>query len=147
MMKLNLQLAPDDPLLRELEALGIEHDPAAAYVVRKKTKETAYLPARQGEAGFYLDVRELLYAESMGHDVLLHTADGTYHSADRLKQLEKVLDGETFLRISNSCIVNLKQVKRIESSLLQKFILHLSDGSRVDVTRTYYYIFKERLGI
>ena len=146
-MKVNFYLSPDDPLRRELEALGIENDVAADYVILKKSRDVAYLPGRRGDATFYLDVKDLIYVESMGHDVLLHMSDGIYHSADRLKQLEKVLDSGTFLRISNSCIVNLKKIRRIESSLLQKFILHLSDGSRVDVTRTYYYIFKERLGI
>ena len=147
-MKLSFYLEPGDPLWAELEAMGIENDPSAEYMIQRKTKEISYLPAKKGDTGFYLDVKELLYAESMGHDVLLHMSDGgIYHSSDRLKQLEKMLDDGRFLRISNSCIVNLKHIKRIESSLLQKFILHLSDGSRVDVTRTYYYIFKERLGI
>ena len=83
----------------------------------------------------------------MGHDIIIHATDGTYNSAERLKALEQVLPADRFLRISNSAIVNLKKIKRIESSLLQKFILHLTNGSKVDVTRSYYYIFRERIGI
>jgi hypothetical protein len=30
---------------------------------------------------------------------------------------------------------------------MQKFTLHLTNGSKVDVTRGYYYIFRDKLGI
>ena len=146
-MKINFYLPPEDPVRKELTKLGIENDPGSEYVILKRVKDTAYLPARRNDTTYYLDVKNLIYAESMGHDVFLHMQDGVYNSSDRLKQLEKILDSSRFLRISNSCIVNLRAIKRIESSLLQKFVLHLADGSRVEVTRTYYYIFKDRLGI
>ena len=146
-MKLNYYLKPDDPLRLELENLGFEADPQSEYVILKRSRNAAYLPARKDDTTFYLDVKDLIYIESLGHDILIHTLDGVYHSGERLKQLEKLLDSDQFLRISNSCIVNLRRIRRIESSLLQKFILHLEDGSRVDVTRSYYYIFKDRLGI
>jgi DNA-binding LytR/AlgR family response regulator len=43
--------------------------------------------------------------------------------------------------------VAVHHIKSIRPALTQKFLLTLSDGSKVDVTRTYYYIFKEFLGL
>ena len=83
----------------------------------------------------------------MGHDVFIHTNSEVYKSSDRLWQLEKSLSSDVFLRISNSVIINTKEVKGIKSALSQKFLVTLSDGSRVDVTRSYYYIFKSKFGI
>ena len=61
--------------------------------------------------------------------------------------LEKELAGKGFFRVSNSCIVSLKKIKRIKPSITMKFVLEMTDGSLVDVTRGYYYSFKEKLGI
>ena len=78
---------------------------------------------------------------------MLHTKDGVYVTKERLKTLERMLDPDDFLRVSNSSIVSIKNIRRIEASILQKFILHMSNGDKVDVTRSYYYIFKDRFNI
>ncbi len=57
------------------------------------------------------------------------------------------LDPDRFLRVSQSTVVNRPAVREITPTLFMHFILTLSDGRRVDVTRTYYYLFKESFGI
>ena len=54
---------------------------------------------------------------------------------------------EKFLRVSNSVIVARAAIVRISPALSMKFTLTLSDKRRVDVTRSYYYTFKEYMGI
>ena len=131
----------------KLQSLGITDDPESEYILIRRGTGVNYIAGKKEDQQFFLDVNDICFIESMGHDVLIHTADVTYNSGDRLKALEQVLPADRFLRVSNSSIVNLKKIKRIESSLLQKFILHMSNGSKVDVTRSYYYIFRERIGI
>ena len=146
-MNINLLLDPDDPMRKNLESLGINHDPESQYTLVRRGAGVNYIAGKREDQQFFIDVNDICFIESMGHDIIIHASDGTYNSGDRLKALEQVLPADRFLRVSNSSIVNLKKIKRIESSLLQKFILHMTNGSKVDVTRSYYYIFRERIGI
>ena len=146
-MNIKLMLDPEDPMRKSLEELGIRDDPDSQYVISRQGAGVNYVAGRKEDQQFYIDVKEIIFIESMGHDVLIHAADGIYNSGDRLKALEQVLPADRFLRVSNSAIVNMKKIKRIESSIMQKFILHMTNGSKVDVTRSYYYIFRDRIGI
>ncbi len=146
-MNIKMMLDPDDPMRKSLEDLGIRDDMDSDYVIRRLGTNVRFLAGKKDDQQFFIDVADIIYIESMGHDILLHTKDVTYTSSERLKNLETILDPDKYLRVSNSVIVNIKQVKRIESSLMQKFILHMTNGSKVDVTRSYYYIFRDRLGI
>lgn len=146
-MNIKFLLDPEDPMRKELEHLGIKDNPDSQYVLIRKGADVNYIAGKREDQQFFIDVNDICFIESMGHDIIIHANDGTYNSWDRLKALEQVLPADRFLRVSNSAIVNLKKIKRIESSLLQKFILHMTNGSKVDVTRSYYYIFRERIGI
>lgn len=146
-MKLNILLDPDDLLRKELEDLGITDDDSSEYILTKRNMNVKFLPAKKEERLFYIDTGDIVYIESMGHEVYVHTKNDVFITRERLKQLESLLDGEKFLRVSSSTIVSVPHIKRIEASILQKFILHLSNGGRVDVTRSYYYIFRDRMNI
>ena len=146
-MKLKVMLSSDDPIMEELRKLNIEIDDRSEYVLTKREMDLNYLPAKNDEQTFYISIDDIIFIESLGHDVMLHTKDGVYVTKERLKTLERMLDPDDFLRVSNSSIVSIKNIRRIEASILQKFILHMSNGDKVDVTRSYYYIFKDRFNI
>lgn len=131
----------------ELARRGIEVADDADLILSEENSYPDCLLGRKGETLFRVRTDEILYIESLGHDVLAHTADGEYRLRERLRRLEGLLDPQKFLRISNSVIVARDRVKRIRPALSQKFTLTLSDGSSVDVTRSYYYIFKDSFGI
>ena len=96
---------------------------------------------------YVVPASEIIIIESFGHTVEVHRKSGTYRSCDRLYQLANLLDPDKFLRISNSVIIAKDKVKQITPSLSMKFSLTMENGKRVDVTRSYYYIFKEAFGI
>ena len=146
-MKLKVMLSSDDPIMEELRKLNIEIDERSEYVLTRREIDLNYLPAKDGDQTFYISIDDIIFIESLGHDVMLHTKDGVYVTRERLKTLERMLDPDDFLRVSNSSIVSIKNIRRIEASILQKFILHMSNGDKVDVTRSYYYIFKDRFNI
>lgn len=147
MTKLKILLNPDDPLWEEIRQKGIENDETSEYVLSKKGGDVRYLSAKKDEQTFFVPVDDVIYIDSLGHDVMIHTMDGVYTTKERLKQLEADLDSERFLRVSNSAIVATGAVRRIEASILQKFILHMTNGDKVDVTRSYYYIFRDRFSL
>ena len=77
----------------------------------------------------------------------VHTEKEVYRASERMYILEKELAGRGFIRVSNSCIVARKKIKRIKPSITMKYVLEMTDKSLVDVTRGYYYSFKEKLGV
>lgn len=103
---------------------------------------------KQDDTSHYvIPASEIIIIESFGHTVEVHTPKGSYQSFDRLYQLSNLLDPDRFLRISNSVIIAKDKVKRISPSLSMKFTLTMENEKRVDVTRSYYYIFKDAVGI
>lgn len=90
---------------------------------------------------------DVIYIESMGKRVFVHTETKVYKTTMRLCELEKTLPEDTFVRISNSVIIGRQAIKRVTPALGQKFYLTLRNHDKVDVTRTYYYRFKDYFGI
>lgn len=146
-MKINIKLDKDDVLIKKLNERGIMHDPESEYVLSKKADKGRFLSVSFDGKEMFIPISDVMYIESLGHDILVHTSAKVYNSTTRLKQYEADLDQDDFLRISNSVIVSLKCIKRIEVSLFQKFILELTSGDKLDVTRSYYYLFKEKMKI
>ena len=127
---------------------GFELDDEAELVVLENDQSARHLAVRDKDGNrLHLAVEEIVFIEALGHSVLVHGMDGVYQTADRLYQLCLMLDPKQFLRISNSVIIQRHRVKKILPTMSMKFTLLMEDGSRVDVTRTYYNSFKSFFGI
>ena len=128
---------------------GITVSDSAELVLYEADRYTDNLivKGQEDSARYVVPASEIIIIESFGHTVEVHTKSGTYRSCDRLYQLANLLDPDKFLRISNSVIIAKDKVKQITPSLSMKFSLTMVNGKRVDVTRSYYYIFKEAFGI
>ena len=147
-VKLEVSAGSRPQLERELAALGIELDDDAPYVLRERGHFADALLVRGAGGGrVRVPVEDIISVESFGHDAEVNTAGGKYLALSRLYVLQSELDPERFIRISNSVIVSRAHILRISPALSMKFTLTLSDKRRVDVTRSYYYAFKEYMGI
>lgn len=128
---------------------GITVSDSAELVLYEADRYTDNLivKGQEDSARYVVPASEIIIIESFGHTVEVHTKSGTYRSCDRLYQLANLLDPDKFLRISNSVIIAKDKVKQITPSLSMKFSLTMENRKKVDVTRSYYYIFKEAFGI
>lgn len=128
---------------------GIEVSDSAELVLYEANRFADHLIVKKQEdsSRYVVPVSEMILIESFGHTVEVHTKGEVYQATDRLYQLANLLDPDRFLRISNSVIIAKDKVKQITPSLSMKFTLTMENGKRVDVTRSYYYIFKEAFGI
>lgn len=75
------------------------------------------------------------------------TENGEYVLRMRLYELENRLDNNSFVRISNSEIINLKKVKGFDLSFAGTICVTLSDGTVTYVSRRYISKIKQVLGI
>ena len=75
------------------------------------------------------------------------TAQGEYTLRLRLYEAEERLAGGHFVRISNSELVNLRQVRRFHLGLSGTIQVQMSDGGTTYVSRRYMPKLKQILGI
>ena len=131
-----------------LESHGIETGEDAELTIIESQNGSSFVSVRDDDRErMNLSAEEIIFIEAFGKDIEIHTADGTFYSSDRMYQLESVLDRKEFLRISKSVIISKKHVKKIRPSLSMKFILTMSDGTLLDVTRSYYNDFRRFFNI
>lgn len=131
-----------------LESHGIETGEDAGFTIIESNNGSSFVSVRDDDRErMNLSAEEIIFIEAFGKDIEIHTADGIFYSSDRMYQLESVLDRKEFLRISKSVIISRKHVKKIRPSLSMKFILTMSDGTLLDVTRSYYNDFRRFFNI
>lgn len=126
---------------------GIEIDENAEFILTQRNSYLTTLMGKQKKDFYKISVQDIICIESFSHDIIVHTINGDYKINERLRQLETLLNPNDFLRISNSVIISCDKIKKIKPTLSSKFILTMCDGKVVDVTRSYYYIFREVFGI
>ncbi len=148
---MKIKLSVSEERYAELEALLTSHgfliSDDAEFILQERQKGAAFLNARKDDTVCRIRAEEIIFIESFGKNVVLHTMDDEYSLTERLKELEVLLDGDKFMRISNSVIIARNSVMKIKPTLSTKFILTLRNGAVVDVTRSYYYIFRDAYGI
>lgn len=149
-MKMQLAVSKEryDELKAALEDRGITVDDDAELVLTERSRFPDRLTVK-GEDGslVLLPVEEIVLIETCGRAVEVHTETGTYQTRDRLYQMERLLDPAAFLRISSGVIIAKRKVRRITPALSMKFTLTMVGGRTADVTRSYYYIFRDAFGI
>ena len=150
-MKVRLAVSKEnyERIKRELTESGIEIDDSSELMISESNRfvDNILVKDRISSGHIVLSSDDIVYIESFGHSIEVHTQDSTFQALDRLYKLCNMLDPDKFLRISNSVIIAKNKVKMINPTLTRKFILTMANGRTVDVTRSYYYIFKESFGI
>lgn len=117
-------------------------------LVRKLAEnERQIIAGFRGDTVTLLDEKELLRVYASGGRVYAVTAEGEYVLRLRLYELEERLRPFSFVRISNSEIINLKRVRSFDLSFAGTICVTLSDGSKAYVSRRYVPKIKEVLGI
>ena len=133
----------EDTLLK----LGFELSDDAEYILIEKNRYSNYISCRSEDTSCHILTKDIIFIESMGHDITLHTKEKPYKCSENLTQLEKFLNPNEFIRISKSVIISKSKVKAIRAGLSQKFLVTMSNDAKVDVTRSYYHIFRNAFGI
>ncbi len=134
-------------------------EPKIIVVTDKMTDEVNDLLKRLSDgrpqviAGFKDEIVELLEPSdiyrvfAVSGKVLAETARGEYALRLRLYEAEQRLDSRSFVRISNSDIINLKKVRSFDLSFAGTICITLSNGTVTYVSRRSVARIKQVLGI
>ena len=149
-MKIRISVSDEkkDFIEKYLAEHGIETGDDAEYMLTEAGSHCAFISVKDEKKDrVNIPSDEIIYIESFGKDIEIHTMKDTYQSRDRMYELESLLDPKEFIRVSKSVIIARKHVKKIRPSLSMKYILTMSDGTLVDVTRSYYSDFRRFFNI
>lgn len=146
-IKLRLNKSTKESIQDELMKKDIEISEEAQLILTEEDYVGDTLECKDEEGIVFIQTENICYMESVGHDVYVYADNRKYRTNYRIYQLEKMLPEDRFIRISNSIIIKKDSIRYIKPAMSCKFYLTLTNGDIVDVTRTYYYRFKEFYGI
>ena len=92
-----------------------------------------------------LDVRDILYIDTVDKRTFLYTGKAVYESALRLYELEEGLRNLDFFRLERSTIVNFYRIRSIRPELGGRLLVTVDNGERLYVSRQYAAGIKEKL--
>ena len=92
-----------------------------------------------------LDVRDILYIDTVDKRTFLYTGKTVYECALRLYELEDGLQNLDFLRVGRSAIVNFRRIRSIRPELGGRLLLTMENGEQLYVSRQYAVAMKEKL--
>lgn len=106
-----------------------------------------YLIGKVSDDSVMVYLKDIIIIETCGREILARTNAGAFRLKETLESLEKLLSGAGFIRISQSAIIQKRYIEKISHGLSMRFHLTLKTGIKADVTRNYYYSFKEFIGL
>lgn len=129
-----------------IEQKTIEFGNQGELVVIEPQIDSNTLLVKDKEEYLQIAIESILYIDAYGADIHIHTETEIYQARENLYTLEALLYEKGFLRIHKSFIVNKRSIQRIRPGLHMKFQLLLCNQEILEVTRSYYYTFKEEMG-
>ena len=97
-------------------------------ISRMKKREQKVITVNIKGGAVRINIANIYYIESQGHNLVLHTILGDYESAGTMKEVEEKLQGLNFCRGNKGYLINLQHVDGIqdESALIKGEQLVLS---------------------
>ena len=105
------------------------------------------LIAYDGSDIYRVSPTEVFYIEAVDNKTFLYLKEHVYETRLKLYELEGILIGGDFLRISKSVIINLSKIRTLSPALSGRFEATLENNEKVIISRQYTGDLKKRLGI
>jgi two-component system LytT family response regulator len=118
-----------------------EGDAAVANMVREaagRNKPLGRVLIRDGAKVHVINADKIEHIEAQDDYVQIRSEGKSYLKNQRMTELEGQLDGEQFLRIHRSYIVNIAFVDRIEQATKDSHVAILKDGGKLPISRSGY---------
>ena len=106
-------------------------------VDRLKKTEPMKLAIRDGGSTTWLPQNEIEWIDAAGDYMCVHSRGETYILRMTMKKLEQELDPEVLQRVHRSTIVNVHQVREMQSHINGEYFLTLDNGHTVKLSRSY----------
>jgi two-component system LytT family response regulator len=113
---------------------------------RRDQRKLERLMARSGAKLIVVKVDDVIAFESEDKLVFARTRTGRFLLNITMKELDERLDPDLFCRVHKQAIVQLSHVREVHSLAGGHYLVKLSDGTGVQIGRTYAAAFRGRFG-
>jgi two-component system LytT family response regulator len=93
-----------------------------------------------------IPLAEIEQIEAQDDYVMIYTDNARYLKKETLNYFEKALPATDFIRIHRSHIVNMKHIKQIEQYGKESYVVVLSNGKQVNISKSRFKDLKQELG-
>lgn len=129
-------------LLRLVSEITGESVKSIAELKRKgiheiKRREAKKLAIRDRGKTTWVKQDDIEWIDAAGDYMCVHALGETHIMRKTMKELEKELDSEFLQRIHRSTIVNIRNIKEMQSHINGEYFLTLNGGHTVKLSRTY----------
>jgi len=93
----------------------------------------------------FLSVTDIRWIGAEENYVRICAANETHLLRETMTSMEQRLDPHAFLRVHRSSIVNLKYVREVRTEPQGDFVVHMVDGRKVPMSRSYHARIRELL--
>jgi DNA-binding LytR/AlgR family response regulator len=124
---------------------GHDNDPEMDQLRTLFSKSLGYVLAKKESRQFKISYHEIYYLESQDEHTILYTNNDSFVIPFRLYEVESW--GDPFVRINKSNVVNLSHLSSFKPMLNSKLEAYLDNGDRLEVSRMYLSVIKEKLGV
>lgn len=135
-----------DPQREEEICLYLHKPTPLVDAVRRLVEEDSRIVGYQDREATVLDVAAVCCFTVEGGVVYAVTGEGTFRIRRRLYQLEENLPPH-FIRINQSCIANLRRIRRFDTSLSCTLRVVFDNGATDYVSRRNLKKVKEKIGL
>ncbi len=146
-VKLQCRKENKETYISMLEAAGFVITDTAHLTFKEDDYVSDTFIAKKGEATVLVAYQEVVFIESFGNQIHLHTLRDTLEIKERLYEIAGMYEDKGFIRINKSQIVNKAMIQEIRPQINSKFTLVMKNKAKIDVTRSYLLQFKEAIGL
>jgi len=100
-------------------------------------KPVARLAIKDAGKTTWVQQEDIEWIDAAGDYMCIHVAGQTHIMRKTMKELEEELDSDLLQRVHRSTIVNVKQVKEMQSHINGEYFLTLKSGHTLKLSRTY----------
>jgi two-component system, LytTR family, response regulator len=130
-------------------AESVPHDPeqlrplleALLKELRSQRRRNERVVVKSGGKVLFLRAEDIEWIEAAGNYVRLHIGSESHLFRESMKNMETRLDGELFVRIHRSAIVNVDRIRELQPWFHGEYVVILHDGTRLMASR----VFSDRL--
>lgn len=101
---------------------------------------------KAGGRVFFLRADDIEWIEAAGNYVKLHVGAETHVFRETMNALEARLDPSQFFRIHRSHIVNIERVRELQPWFNGEYVVFLTSGARLTLSRGYREKLQDRIG-
>lgn len=133
-----------DDIMSSLNRLKMDTPPVAPAATRQQEEDNRLFVRCDGEI-LVLAPDEIFWIESEGDYVRLHTAEKARFVRMPLQKMMAKLPATHFVQIHRSTVVNLRHMRKASTAPFGEYMVELTNGKKLKVTRTFVHQLKSHL--